>query len=116
MPWPSTRAIWLAESPSVHSDFNWSTRSSVQLILPVSPSWPRRTPHEMGGEGALPAVAILAEAGLLDTVAVRLTRTRLKGWLPGLVHMNHPEQSNCSSAAMFVLLLQILCPPSWPPP
>src|SRR5580704_5608795 len=29
---PSTRAIWLAERPSAHSDFSCSTRSSVQPI------------------------------------------------------------------------------------
>ena len=29
---PSSAAIWLAESPSAHSFFKSSTRSSVQLI------------------------------------------------------------------------------------
>src|SRR5579862_501015 len=33
MPPPITLAMWLAESPSVQSDFSCSMRSSVQLII-----------------------------------------------------------------------------------
>src|ERR1051325_694005 len=61
---PSSPAIWLAESPSAHSFFRSSTRSSVQLMSvlldqhrvesnPVVPAalWPARTPHAVETQG-----------------------------------------------------------------